>query len=702
MHPPFYVRLALPRELAYSRAFTTIRRSLSTSYVEGSLDPPLRTETLSEYFAREVLAKHSSRPALICRKELPRAHGGPVSPNLGRTRHLSWNFEEFDHHINALTRGLVGMGVVKGDRVGVLMGNNSSYAMLQWACARIGAILVTINPAYRIGELVGYLFHDLFLYLTCIDLNIKISRRETPFHRPQNSDFFLRGHVGAPVSRLRNSQPGDIQEAALPELRNLVIIDNGQEFTQELDRLNLKSSIDWREVMIWQEGSKEKSIIQNISATHHKDDVINLQFTSGTTGAPKAVSLTHSNLLNNALSIARCMSLSEKDVLCNVPPLFHCFDNSHYSGLRLVLGNLAAWSHGACVVYPSEIFDPPSIVDAVAEEQCTALHGVPTHFLGVLAEVQKRREAGESVDFGHLRTGIAAGSPIPIELMKKLISKLNLVGLTNAYGMTETSPVAFQTTPADPIEKRVETVGRVQPHVRAKLLDPDGNVVPIGTPGEICIAGYLLQKGYWQDEEQTRSVMKKDGDGTLWMHTGDEGIMDEEGYLQIVGRRKDIIIRGGENLFPVQIENCLTSHQDIREAAVISVPDEKYGEVVGAWIVRQPGTSITGEEVRRVVSTGMNPQNAPAWVWVVGEADMPAELPKTASGKVMKHVLRGWGKDLAQKRVGYVAGKCCKWDCTAWPERVCARSQATAPQVLLSFPPLFSPFARAELEVFVE
>jgi len=252
------------------------------------------------------------------------------------------------------------------------------------------------------------------------------------------------------------------------------------------------------------------------------------------------------------------------------------------------------------------------------------------------------------------RTGIAAGSPIPIDLMKSLIGRLHLTELTNAYGMTETSPVSFQTTPHDPIIKRVETVGKVQPHVKAKIIDGDGNVVDVGKPGEICVAGYLLQKGYWHDEEQTASAMKTDEHGTLWMHTGDEGIMDEEGYLRVVGRIKDLIIRGGENLFPVQIENAMTSHPDVREAAAVAVPDDVYGEVVGAWVVREPHTSMTREQLRESVAATMNPQNAPAWVWFIGEEGSPEELPKTASGKVQKHVLRRWSRELAAIGVGLV------------------------------------------------
>ncbi|GLB39151.1 putative AMP-binding enzyme C-terminal domain [Lyophyllum shimeji] len=626
-------RIALPLRRVSSLANRLpARRCLTHSAVEGPLHPPLETRTLGKYFESEIVRNFPTRPALICRSELPRAHHGPPSRNLGVTTHLAWDFAEFDQHINALARGLLNMGVRTGDRVGVVMGNNSAYAMLQWACAHIGAILVTLNPAYRANELVS---------------TLKLVGVKHLFVVPRiRSSAYIEMLAGI-LPGLKESKPGEIEVEGLPELRNLVVVDNKGEYQAQLDKLGVRSTIDWREIFMWREDTRERDLQRDISASLKKDDVINLQFTSGTTGAPKAVSLTHSNLLNNGLSIGRRMYLTEKDILCNVPPLFHCFG--------LVLGNLAAWSHGACIVYPSEVFDPPAIVDAVVAERCTALHGVPTHFLGVLAEFDRRKAANETVDTNSLRTGIAAGSPIPICLMKNLIEKLNLRDLTNAYGMTETSPVSFQTSPADDIIKRVETVGKVQEHVKAKIIDKQGNVVPVGTPGELCVAGYLLQKGYWGDEDQTREVMKTDKEGTLWMHTGDEGVMDEEGYLRIVGRIKDIIIRGGENLFPVQIENALTAQESILEAAAVAVPDEKYGEVVGAWIARRPDTSVSREGIREAVAKDMNPQNAPTWIWFLGEDGVPPELPKTASGKVMKHVLRKWSNDLAEKGVGRVA-----------------------------------------------
>ncbi|KIY71138.1 acetyl-CoA synthetase-like protein [Cylindrobasidium torrendii FP15055 ss-10] len=604
----------------------SLHRVLSTlSTVEGATHPPLDERTFAQFYASDILPKHSVRPALICPQERAGALGGPLLPSTTE-KYLQWNFEEFDRAVKGCARGLLGMGVQKGDRVGVVMGNNSAYAILQWACARIGAILTTVNPAYRINEMTSV------LNLVGVKHLIVVPRIRTSAYVEE---------LVKKYPSMRSSLPGEIQEEGLPSLRNLIVVDNEEAHRTELERLEMKSLIDWREVFSWREddaGAEERLRIVEEGIT--SDDVVNIQFTSGTTGMPKAVSLTHRNLLNNGLFIGRCMHLTNKDVLCNIPPLFHC--------LGLVIGNLAAWVHGSAIVYPSPIFDPPSIVDAVVEHKCTAMHGVPTHFLGVLKEIEKRREMGEDVDTSTLRTGVAAGSSIPIKLMQRLSKEMGLNDLTIAYGMTETSPVTFQTTPEDPLQKRVETVGRVQPHIRAKVVDENGNIVPRGTPGELCVSGYALQKGYWRDEQQTAEAMKKDTNGVVWMHTGDQVIVDDEEYLSVVGRIKDIVIRGGENIFPVQIENALTSHPGIYEAAVVAVPDEIYGEVVGAWIVRTAGNAIDAQAVRMVVHNKMNPQNAPAWVWFADE------LPKTASGKVMKHVLRTQSKELAKKEVGRV------------------------------------------------
>ncbi|GJJ10529.1 hypothetical protein Clacol_004755 [Clathrus columnatus] len=533
---------------------STGRTFLTLSYVEGSRDPPLSRLTLDQYFQTEILNKFGDRPALICPDEQLRPYGGPESLNF-RDRYLAWNFNELDRHISALSRGLVSLGVRKGDRVAVIMGNNSAYAILQWACARIGAVLVTMNPAYRANEFVSAL---------------QLVEASTLFIVPglRNSNYI--SLLSSVIPSISSSSPANISSEALPYLRSLVVVNNSGKKGAFKELLKpVKSAIDFRELFIWST-SVQDTYIKEVAKTMAHDETINLQFTSGTTGAPKAVS-------------------------------------------------------------------------------------VPTHFLGILDEISKRG----NIKLPKLRTGIAAGSSIPEDLMRQLIDKLNLTQLTIAYGMTETSPVSFQTIPEDPLVKRIETVGRVQPHVKAKIIDTEGNVVPVNTPGELCVAGYLVQKGYWNAPAQTASVMKRhpgsDVYVDLWMHTGDEAMMDKEGYLRIISRIKDIIIRAGENLFPVQIENVITTHPSIREAAVIAVPDPIYGEVVGAWVVRNmQEIPVTRIELRKWVGRHMNPQNQPSWLWFVGEDNVEKELPKTASGKVQKHILRRWGAKWASQGIGKV------------------------------------------------
>ncbi|KZW01515.1 acetyl-CoA synthetase-like protein [Exidia glandulosa HHB12029] len=596
------------------------RALLTLSRVEGPKYPPLSTKTLPQFFADEILAKNAEQPALVSKHELADVHATPWTQK-HVAKDLHWDFSEFHAHIEALARGLQDMGIEKGDRVGVVMGNSSVYAMLQWACARIGAIIVTINPAYKM--------HELLAMLNLVSV-------KALFLVPRLRGSHYTGSLLRALPELHSAKPNSIHLEGLPSLRSLIIADNTgdpSEFRRE--RESLPCALDFREVLQW-----TPQALRSLDELH-KDDIINLQFTSGTTGLPKAVSLTHSNLLNNGRSIGACMRIGPGDKLCNVPPLFHCFG--------LVLGNLAAWTHGACIVYAAETYDPRANLRALVEEQCAAVHGVPTHFLGLLDELETAPPEVQS-RLSRLRTGIAAGSPIPIELMRQLIAKLNLVDLSIAYGMTETSPVSFQTTPDDPLIKRVETVGKVQPHVKAKILDEQGNVVPIGQPGELCVSGYLLHKGYWEDAEQTASVVRRHDDEpeTQWMHTGDVGIMDEEGYLRIVGRSKDVIIRGGENLFPVQIENAIGQYHDVHEVAVVAVPHAKYGECVGAWIqLRSTATGAKGlvpgqiarQMLREYVAATMNPQNAPTYIWFLEEGE---SLPKTASGKVQKNILREW------------------------------------------------------------
>ncbi|EJD51334.1 acyl-CoA synthetase [Auricularia subglabra TFB-10046 SS5] len=600
------------------------RTLLTLSRVKGPTTPPLLTKTLPEFFRDDILSRHADQPALISNHEKAGVHNTPWKQQ-SHSGDLYWNFAEFDAHIEALAKGLSNMGIQKGDRVGVVLGNSSPYAVLQWACARIGAIIVTINPAYKMHELLS------MVNLVSVKALFIVPRLRSSHYTAALRDA---------LPSLSSGKPNAINDPTLPSLRSLVLIDNtGGSPDYEAEKARIPCALDFRDVLLWD--SPPPRVPQL-----YKDDIMNLQFTSGTTGLPKAVSLTHENLLNNGRSIGACMRIGPGDKLCNVPPLFHCFG--------LVLGNLAAWTHGACIVYAAETYDPAANLRTLVQEQCTAVHGVPTHFLGLLDELENS-PPGTQAKLSRLRTGIAAGSPIPIELMKQLIEKLNLVDLSICYGMTETSPVTFQTTPDDPLTKRVETVGKIHPHAEAKIVDEDGKVVPIGQPGEICVSGYMLFKGYWNDPEHTAAVARRHDDDPerVWMHTGDVGIMDEEGYLRIVGRIKDVIIRGGENLFPVRIENTIGEHPDVHEVSVVSVPDTKYGEVVGAWVRLRRGTEhrVPGKDVRRWVAERMNPQNAPAWVWFLGDDEV---LPMTASGKVQKNILREWSKEKASQRVGGV------------------------------------------------
>ncbi|KAH7107956.1 acyl-CoA synthetase [Auriculariales sp. MPI-PUGE-AT-0066] len=636
----FAVRsLRLAQPLSQLQACT--HRSLATglltkSRVAGPLTPPLSTHTLPSFYRSHLLEKYWDRSALISVHEPRTVHSqdGRGLCQLSDAKHIHWTFEELDKHVVALAQGLVqNLGIQKGDTVAAVMGNCSAYAALQWTCAQIGAVLVTLNPAYKMHEIVSM-------------LNLTTPKALFLVPTLRGRDYVTDLLRAIPQLGERSLQAGELKAESIPSLSSVVLVDNVSYSPTSPDLWlqfckQVPGALKFQSTFLWDEDAR--SLPKQEELDRH--DVINLQFTSGTTGLPKAVSLTHSNLLNNALSIGACMRLQPGDKLCNVPPLFHCFG--------LVLGNLATWTHAGCIVYAAESFDPEANLKAIVDEECTAIHGVPTHFLGLLDALEKNPKMGRRLkEIGKLRTGIAAGSPVPIELMRKLIDRLGLTDLSNAYGMSETSPVSFQTTPDDPLIKRVETVGRVQPHVKAKLVDTEGRTVPIGEPGELCVAGYLLQKGYWNDLKQTQEVVRTHPDeevnedqGTVWMHTGDVGIMDKEGYLRIVGRNKDVIIRGGENLFPVQIENVLGEHPDVHEVSVVAVQDERFGEVVGAWVrLRQAAQDkVSGKELREWVASKMNSQqNAPAWVWYLRGEE---ELPKTASGKVQKNVLREWSAE---------------------------------------------------------
>ncbi|KAF8678896.1 AMP-binding enzyme C-terminal domain [Rhizoctonia solani] len=623
------------------------------SIVSGPLDPPLSELTMPDFYRTQILPNHASRPALISRHE----------------NNVRWNFAEFDVRIERMARGLLVAGVKPGDRVAAIMGNCSpeifisqscsAYAVLQWACARIGAILVTVNPAYKVHEIVAALNTVTASTLILTPTVRKSSLLQAIFDE---------------LPTLASTPAGEeINDPGLPSLRRIFVVDNTGDQTLFKKELNRGPCVvDLAEIASTQYGAEPQHEAEKIlDRALDRHDVINLQFTSGTTGLPKAVSeLIEQRPLGRALYAV-------------FGPLDIHVAADIKTGSPIVARGDAFSPPPPSSPLPSPFallvnsFSPKDIVQAVSYERCTAIHGVPTHFIGVLDELDR---VGSGVDMSSLRTGIASGSAVPIDLIQKLIRRLNMRDLTISYGMTETrfvalmycgaldaheviSPVSFQNTPDDPLEMRIESVGKVQPHVRAKVIDEHGAIVPvgkhtalgsvvsgsgrsdatispIGTPGELCISGYLLQKGYWGNKEQTSAVMKCDEDGIMWMHTGDQAVLDREGYLKIK-------LASAQNLSPIRIEDCLTSHPEIVEAAVIAVPDERFGEVVGAWILLRPDAkSFTRREAVDWVKSKMNPQNAPSRVWLLGEAGAPAELPKTASGKVMKNVLRDWAKEM--------------------------------------------------------
>ncbi|KAL9609381.1 MAG: hypothetical protein Q9167_005850 [Letrouitia subvulpina] len=413
-------------------------------------------------------------------------------------------------------------------------------------------------------------------------------------------------------------QAQKVESEEVPFLQRIILVDNSN---GRLDSGPLRATTSFNQVL--EDGGSGHNFP---GQTLHPDEVINIQFTSGTTSMPKAACLSHRSILNNGKSIGDRMLLTEQDIVCCPPPLFHCFG--------CILGYMATATHGSAIVFPSESFDPLASLRSVQEENCTALYGVPTMFIAELEALQNGQVP--YTGFEHLRTGIAAGSSIPAELMRKLHKTLNLTELTICYGMTETSPVSVMTTTDDPIAKRIDSVGRTMPHVETKIVDPSNpsTIVPIGTRGELAISGYLVMKGYWSDLERSAEVMLRDDWGKMWMHTGDEAEMDTDGYIRITGRIKDIIIKGGENIHPLEVENCLLGHSKISEASVVGLPDERYGEVVAAFVVQAVGGNLSTDEVRNWVRQRLSHHLVPRYVFWVDD------FPKTASGKIQKFKLK--------------------------------------------------------------
>src|ERR1700756_3346488 len=510
---------------------------LELSYVHGASDRPLIGKTVGQFFD-ETCAKWPSRPALVVRHQKVR-----------------FTYGELQQAVDKLAAGLLTLGLNPGDRIGIWSPNNSEWVLTQFATAKAGLILVNINPAYRIAELEYALGK-----VGCKALILA--------ERFKTSDYI--GMLRELAPELGQAQAGDLQSKRLPSLRSVILIGDAWH----------PGTFRFSEIMA-RGGPAQAERIAELGPQLQFDEPINIQFTSGTTGFPKGATLSHHNILNNGFFIGEAMRLTPDDRLCIPVPLYHCFG--------MVLGNLAALTHGACMVFPGEGFDPLATLQAVAEERCTALHGVPTMFIAQLDHPEFDR-----FDLTSLRTGIMAGSPCPIEVMKRVVDKMHLSQITIAYGMTETSPVSFQSSTEDPLERRVSTVGRIQPHVEVKIVDLNGRIVPTGTPGELLTRGYSVMLGYWSDEERTREAI----DAARWMHTGDLATIDAEGYCNIVGRIKDTVIRGGENVYPRGIGAFLCPHPKIQDVQGFGVPDSRYGEELVAAVILKQGVEADEEEIR--------------------------------------------------------------------------------------------------------
>jgi fatty-acyl-CoA synthase len=543
--------------------------ALAKAHVKGSTAAKLLDLTVPALLAGTV-KRFGARPGLVVRQQ-----------------NIRWSYAEFAAAVDRLASGLLALGLKKGDRIGIWSPNRFEWVVTQFATARAGLVLVNINPAYRLAEL-EYALNKVGCKALILAPSFK------------TSDYI--GMVQTLAPELAQARPGALNAAKLPQLK--IVIRLGEEKTA---------------------GMLNYGDVANVLADTAKldaialaaDDAINIQFTSGTTGLPKGATLTHRNIVNNGWFVGECMKFTESDILCIPVPLYHCFG--------MVLSVLACVSHGSCMVFPGEGFDPLEVLSAVEAEHCTALHGVPTMFIAELDHPEFKR-----FNLSSLRTGIMAGAPCPIEVMKRVVSDMGMREVTIAYGMTETSPVSFQSSTDDPLERRVSTVGRIHPHVEVKIVDDKGQTVKPGERGELCTRGYSVMQGYWGDEARTKEAI--DGEG--WMRTGDLAIIDAEGYCNIVGRVKDMVIRGGENLYPREIEEYLFRIPKIQDVQVFGVPDAKYGEELCAWVILKPGVSMTADEVRAFCRDQIAHQKIPRHIRFV------SEFPMTVTGKPQKFIMR--------------------------------------------------------------
>jgi fatty-acyl-CoA synthase len=524
------------------------------SYVHGASSVPLLGETIGENLRRTV-ARHGDREAVVVRHQGYRA-----------------TYRELWEQTGLAARALMARGVRRGDRVGIWSPNRFEWVVAQYATARMGAILVNINPAYKTSELEYALNQSGTSFLILAE-------------RFRTADYTaMLAEVGG----------------RCPDLREALVLETG-----------------W-DALLRDGGSVSEERLAEREAELQFDDPVNIQYTSGTTGFPKGATLSHHSILNNGYFIGERVAYTERDRVCIPVPFYHCFG--------MVLGNLACTTHGACIVVPAESFDPLATMQAVQGERCTSLYGVPTMFIAELGHPEF-----STFDFSSLRTGIMAGSPCPVEVMKRVQSEMSMPEVTICYGMTETSPVSTQSTTDDPLAKRVATVGRIHPHVEIKVVDPaTGGVVPRGRTGELCSRGYIVMLGYWNDEAATRQAI----DAGRWMHTGDLATMDDEGYLNIVGRIKDMIIRGGENVYPREVEEFLYTHPGVADVQVIGVPSERYGEEVMAWVLPREGAALTGDDLTAFCRGRIATFKIPSyWKFVAG-------FPMTVTGKVQKFRMR--------------------------------------------------------------
>jgi fatty-acyl-CoA synthase len=519
----------------------------------------------------------------------------------------SLTYHEFAAKVDLLARGLLGLGFSKGDRIGVWSTNNIEWLLIQMATARIGVVLVNINPAYRPKELA---------------YAVKKSEVQGLFLIPsfRNSDYIAM--LVEDVPELKDAFPSELSSKEYPQLRRVIVYEPS---AIEHTLRPYSGFTTWQEVLSAAEVITQKQLEQ-VTASLDRDDPINIQYTSGTTGFPKAVVLTHHNILNNAYFTARAMHFTEQDRLCISVPFYHCFG--------MVLSNLLCFSVGACAVIPSEHFAAGDILKAVQKEKCTAIHGVPTMFIGELEYPEF-----QSFDLNSLRTGIMAGAPCPPALMQRVIEDMHCREILIGYGQTEASPLTHLTLPEDSLQRRTETVGHNLPHQEVKIVTHEsGATVPMGEVGEICFRGYHVMRGYYGDEQATHKAIDASG----WLHSGDLGIMDNDGYVQITGRLKDMIIRGGENIYPREIEDFLFTHPKISEVAVFGIPDEYYGEEIMAWIQLHPGEKLAEEEVRKFCKDQIAHFKIPKYIWFVNE------FPMTVTGKLQKFRMR----EMALEKLG--------------------------------------------------